>query len=153
MPVILDHTNTRPQYLIWPSLDSISAHPNWLIPAMGKQEVTPYDILIDMVPWYVFPGCCAPVALSGVAKCLRPQVRQLLYQHPQEYPVGPFVGLIGVTWPYADDACHYWDIEAGYTRMTPLFESTVADLNQWTVDPKILEIVPQLEGVIPIKPV
>jgi hypothetical protein len=37
--------------------------------------------------------------------------------------------------------------------MTPLFESTVADLNNWTLDPKILEIAPHLEGVIPIKPV
>jgi hypothetical protein len=76
----------------------------------------------------------------------------MLYEHPRKYPVGHFVGLIGVTWPFADDACHYWDIEAGHTRMTPLFESTVADLNNWTLDPKILEIAPQLEGLIPIKP-
>lgn len=83
----------------------------------------------------------------------RPQVRQLLYQHPQEYSIGHFIGQIGITWPHADDACHYWDIEAGYTRMTPLFESTVADLNNWTIDPKILEIMPQLEGHIPVRPV
>lgn len=83
----------------------------------------------------------------------RPHVRQLLYQHPQEYPVGAFVGLIGVAWPYPEDACSYWDIEVGYTRLTPLFESTVADLNKWMIDPKILEVVPQLEGVVPIKPV
>jgi hypothetical protein len=83
----------------------------------------------------------------------RPQIRQMLYRHPREYPVGLFVGLIGITWPFADDACHYWDIEAGYTRMTPLFESTVADLNNWTLDPKILEIAPHVEGLIPIKPV
>jgi hypothetical protein len=80
-------------------------------------------------------------------------VRQLLYQHPQEYPVGQIVGLIGITWPYADDACHYWDIEAAHTQMTPLFESTIADLNNWTIDPKILEVMPQLEGNIPVKPV
>jgi hypothetical protein len=90
---------------------------------------------------------------GSILTIARPQVRQLLYQHPQEYPVGHFVGLIGVTWPFADDACHYWDIEAGYTRMTPLFESTVADLNNWTIDPKILELAPQLEGLLPIKPV
>jgi len=35
--------------------------------------------------------------------------------------------------------------------MTPLYESTVADLNNWTIDPKILEIMPQLEGHIPLK--
>jgi hypothetical protein len=83
----------------------------------------------------------------------RPQVRQLLYQRPQEFAVGPLVGAIGVNWPYADDSCHYWDIEAGCTRMTPLFESTVAELGNWTLDPKILEIMPQLEGVVPMKPV
>jgi len=121
------------RYLIWPSVDNMNANPEWLMPAIGKQEVTPYDILIDLIPW--------------------PQLRQLLYQHPQDYPVEHFVGLIGINWPYADDACHYWDIEAGYTRMTPLFESTVADLNNWTIDPKILELAPQLEGVIPCKPV
>jgi hypothetical protein len=37
--------------------------------------------------------------------------------------------------------------------MTPLFESTVADLNNWTLDPKILEVMPQLEGMVPMKPV
>ena len=82
----------------------------------------------------------------------RPQVRQLLFEHPQEFSVGPLIGAIGIAWPYADDACHYWDIEAGFTRMTPLFENTVADLNNWTLDPKILEIMPQLESMILIKP-
>ncbi|KAI4955194.1 hypothetical protein J4E91_001052 [Alternaria rosae] len=121
------------RYLIWPSVENMNASPEWLMPPAGKQETSPYDMLIDLVPW--------------------PQVRQLLYAHPQEYPVVHLVGLIGITWPYADDACHYWDIESGYTRMTPLFESTIADLNNWTVDPKILEVMPQLEGHIPIKPV
>ncbi|KAH7088250.1 hypothetical protein FB567DRAFT_559914 [Paraphoma chrysanthemicola] len=121
------------RYLIWPSVENMNANPDWLGPSMGKQDLTPYDLLIDLIPW--------------------PQIRQLLYQQPQEFPVGHFVGLVGVTWPYADDACHYWDIEAGYTRMTPLFESTVADLSNWTLDPKILELCPQLEGVVPIKPV
>jgi len=120
------------RYLIWPTVENMNANPEWLMPNL-KEEVTSYDILIDLVPW--------------------PQVRQLLYQHPREYPVGHFVGLIGITWPFADDACHYWDIEAGYTRLTPLFESTVADLNNWTIDPKILELAPQLEGLIPIRPV
>ncbi|EAT84223.1 hypothetical protein SNOG_07947 [Parastagonospora nodorum SN15] len=127
-------TQTVPTCILsGPAWKNMNANPDWMMPSIGKEEVTPYDILIDLVPW--------------------PQVRQLLYQHPQEYPVGHFVGLIGVTWPFADDACHYWDIEAGYTRMTPLFESTVADLNNWTIDPKILELAPQLEGLLPIKPV
>lgn len=76
-----------------------------------------------------------------------------MFEHPQEFSVGPLIGAIGIAWPYADDACHYWDIEAGFTRMTPLFESAVADLNNWTLDPKILEIMPQLESMILIKPV
>ncbi|KZM22923.1 sequence-specific DNA binding RNA polymerase II transcription factor [Ascochyta rabiei] len=121
------------RWLIWPSVENMNSNPEWLMPPMGKQEVSPYDILIDLVPW--------------------PQVRRLLYQHPQEFSVGPLVGAIGITWPYADDSCHYWDIEAGCTRMTPLFESAVADLNSWTLDPKILEIMPQLEGMVPMKPV
>ncbi|KAA8615376.1 Zn-clus multi-domain protein [Pyrenophora tritici-repentis] len=119
------------RYLIWPSQQTINNTPDWLRPQVGKQEASPYDMLVDLVPW--------------------PQVRQLLYQHRQEYNVIHLVGLIGITWPYADDACHYWDIETGYSRMTPLYESTVADLNNWTIDPKILEIMPQLEGHIPLK--
>lgn len=128
----------------------MNSNPEWMMPPMGKQDVSPYDILIDLVPWYVLA-----FGLSRDLHLLfdRPQVRRLLYQHPQEFSVGPLVGAIGITWPYADDACHYWDIEAGCTRMTPLFESTVADLNNWTLDPKILEIMPQLEGLVPIKPV
>lgn len=121
------------RYLIWPTVENMNANPEWLLPPMGKQESSPYDMLIDLVPW--------------------PQVRQLLYQHPNEYPVGNLVGLIGITWPFADDACHYWDIDAGYTRLTPLFETTIADLGNWTIDPKILEMIPQLEGHVPVKPV
>lgn len=33
----------------------MNANPDWLIPAVGKQESAPYDILIDLIPWYV-PG-------------------------------------------------------------------------------------------------
>jgi hypothetical protein len=29
----------------------MNANPDWLVPSIGKQNVTPYDILIDMVPW------------------------------------------------------------------------------------------------------
>lgn len=65
--------------------------------------------------------------------------------------VGAFVGLVGLNWPYADDACHYWDIESGCTRMTPLFENAVNDLNNWTLDPKAVEMMPQLEGLVPLK--
>ncbi|KAH8732587.1 hypothetical protein GQ44DRAFT_186390 [Phaeosphaeriaceae sp. PMI808] len=119
--------------LIWPTVENMNGKPEWMAPLVGKHDVNLYDILIDLIPW--------------------PQVRQLLYSRPQDYPVGHFIGLIGITWPYADDACHYWDIEAGYTRMTPLFESTVAELRNWTLDPKILEIAPHLEGLIPLKPV
>lgn len=128
----------------------MNANPEWMTSSVGKQEITPYDILIDLIPWCV--TCPFPICMRMLTGS-RPQLRQLLYQHPQEYPVGHFVGLIGITWPYADDACHYWDIDAGCTRLTPLFESTVLELRNWTIDPKILEIAPQLDGVIPVKPV
>jgi hypothetical protein len=29
----------------------MNANPDWLVPSIGKQNVAPYDILIDMVPW------------------------------------------------------------------------------------------------------
>ncbi|KAJ6276563.1 hypothetical protein J3E71DRAFT_245739 [Bipolaris maydis] len=118
------------RYLIWPSAENMNANPDWLVPTVGNLQ---YDMLINLVPW--------------------PQVRQLLHQYPQEYSVGHFFGQIGITWPHAAKACYYWDIEAGYTRMTPLFESIVVDLNNWIISPKILEIMPQLEGCIPIGPV
>ncbi|EUC32669.1 hypothetical protein COCCADRAFT_98128 [Bipolaris zeicola 26-R-13] len=120
------------RYLIWPSAENMNGNPDWMMPTMGKQENSPYDMLIDLVPW--------------------PQVRQLLYQHPQEFSVSHFISQIGIKWPHADDACHYWDIEAGYSRMTPLFESTITELANWTIDPKILKIMPQLEGNIPTRP-
>ena len=65
--------------------------------------------------------------------------------------VGAFVGFVQIAWPYADDACHYWDIESGCTRMSPLFETHVGDLNNWTLDAKALDIMPQLEGLAPVK--
>jgi hypothetical protein len=74
-----------------------------------------------------------------------------MYQHPEEYVAGAFVGLIGLNWPYSDDACHYWDIETGCTRMSPLFETAVCDLANWNLDAKAFEIIPQLEGLIPLK--
>jgi len=64
--------------------------------------------------------------------------------------VGAFLGLIRINWPYADEACHYWEPETGCTRMTPLFESHITDLNTWTLDAKALEVMPQLEGLVPI---
>ena len=30
----------------------MNSNPEWLMPPMGKQDVSPYDILIDLVPWY-----------------------------------------------------------------------------------------------------
>ena len=41
------------QYLIWPSVENMNASPEWLMPPAEKQEISPYDILIDLVPWYV----------------------------------------------------------------------------------------------------
>jgi hypothetical protein len=41
------------QYLIWPSVENMNASPEWLMPTVGKQETSPYDLLIDLVPWYV----------------------------------------------------------------------------------------------------
>ncbi|ORX96388.1 hypothetical protein BCR34DRAFT_677358 [Clohesyomyces aquaticus] len=118
------------RWLIWPSVENMNAMPEWLMP-LSRQDCSPYDILIDLIPW--------------------PQLRQHLYRHPGDFVVGAFVGCIGLNWPYADDACHYWDIERMTTQMTPLFESQVCDLNSWTLDPKALEIMPQIQGLVPIK--
>lgn len=41
------------QFLIWPSVENVNASPEWLMPPAGKQETSPYDMLIDLVPWYV----------------------------------------------------------------------------------------------------
>ena len=41
------------QWLIWPDVGHMNSNPEWLMPPMGKQDVSPYDILIDLVPWYV----------------------------------------------------------------------------------------------------
>lgn len=61
-----------------------------------------------------------------------------------------FLGQIKVNWPYADEACHYWDVEAGCTRLTPLFENHISDLNNWTLDEKVIKTFPQIEGLVPI---
>lgn len=29
----------------------MNANPEWLMPTVGKQENSPYDMLIDLVPW------------------------------------------------------------------------------------------------------
>lgn len=34
-------------------MENMNSNPEWLMPPMGKQDVSPYDILIDLVPWYV----------------------------------------------------------------------------------------------------
>ncbi|PSN66827.1 hypothetical protein BS50DRAFT_600454 [Corynespora cassiicola Philippines] len=118
------------RWLIWPSVENMNAMPDWLMPLAGKDSA-PYDILVDLLPW--------------------PQLRQYLYQHPGEFVSGTFVGFVSLNWPYADDACHYWDIESACTRMTPLFENHVGDLNSWILDAKAIELMPQLEGLVPVK--
>ncbi|KAF2111699.1 hypothetical protein BDV96DRAFT_499106 [Lophiotrema nucula] len=118
------------KWLIWPSADNMNSMPEWLMP-LARQDCSPYDILVDLIPW--------------------PQLRQYLYQHPGEFIAGAFVGFVQLAWPYADDACHYWDIESGCTRMTPLFETQVCDLNNWILDAKALDVMPQLEGLVPVK--
>lgn len=35
--------------------------------------------------------------------------------------------------------------------MTPLFENHVGDLNSWILDAKAIELMPQLEGLVPVK--
>ncbi|KAF2735027.1 hypothetical protein EJ04DRAFT_534478 [Polyplosphaeria fusca] len=118
------------RWIIWPSVENLNAMPEWLMP-LSRQDCTPYDILVDLLPW--------------------PQLRQYLYQHPGDFVVGAFVGFVTISWPYADDACHYWDIESGCTRLTPLFETHVGDLHSWSLDAKALEMMPQLEGIVPVQ--
>ncbi|KAF2191060.1 hypothetical protein K469DRAFT_735940 [Zopfia rhizophila CBS 207.26] len=118
------------RWLIWPSIENMNQMPEWLMP-LARQDCAPYDILIDLLPW--------------------PQLRQYLYQHPGEFVVGAFVGFVSINWPYADDASHYWDIESGCTRLTPLFETHIGDLNSWSLDAKAMEIMPQIDGMVPLK--
>jgi hypothetical protein len=40
------------QYLIWPSVENMNANPDWLMPPLEKEDTNPYEILIDLVPWY-----------------------------------------------------------------------------------------------------
>jgi hypothetical protein len=117
------------RWLLWPSVENMHALPEWLMP-LPRQDCSSDDILIDLIPW--------------------PQLRQYLYQHPGEFLAGAFVGHIHVHWPYGDDACHYWDAGTASTRMSPLFESHINDLNNWTLDAKALETMPQVEGLVPI---
>ncbi|PVI06189.1 hypothetical protein DM02DRAFT_515101 [Periconia macrospinosa] len=119
------------RWLIWPSVENMNAMPDWLMP-LARTDCSTYDLLVDLIPW--------------------PSVRQYLYQNPEEVVVGTFLGHINVTWPYADDACHYWDIELGCTRLAPLFQNHISDINSWTLDAKALELMPQLQGTVPITP-
>jgi hypothetical protein len=34
--------------------------------------------------------------------------------------------------------------------LTPLFENQISNLNSWTLDTKALEVMPQIEGLVPI---
>jgi len=117
------------RWLIWPSVENLNAMPDWLVP-LARQDSSGYNLLIDLIPW--------------------PQLRQYLYQHRGEIGSGAFLGLIGINWPYADEACHYWEIESACTRLTPLFETHINDLDSWNLDAKALEVMPQLEGLVPI---
>ncbi|OCK86255.1 hypothetical protein K432DRAFT_387931 [Lepidopterella palustris CBS 459.81] len=118
------------RWMIWPSMENMNDMPDWLMPS-ARTDCTPYDILIDTLPW--------------------PALRQYLYQHPGEFVVGAFVGFVSVSWPYTDENCYYWDIDAGCTRLTALFENHINDLNSWTMDSKALRVMPQLEGLVPIR--
>jgi len=118
------------RWMIWPSVENMNDQPEWLMP-LARQDCTPYDILVDLIPW--------------------PALRQYLYTHPNEFVAGAFLGHVNIEWPFPPEACHYWDMEAGCTRLTPAFESYVADLNNWTMDAKALQIMPALIGMVPIK--
>ncbi|OCL13217.1 hypothetical protein AOQ84DRAFT_436480 [Glonium stellatum] len=118
------------RWLIWPSIENMKGMPEWLVP-LAQHDSVQYDILVDLLPW--------------------PELRQYLYQHPGEFVVGAFVGFVSLNWPYADESCHYWDMHVGYTRLTPLFETHINDLRSWTMEHKALEVMPALEGMVPVK--
>ncbi|KAF2644889.1 hypothetical protein P280DRAFT_466152 [Massarina eburnea CBS 473.64] len=132
MPVRLASTfllSKMMRWLIWPSVENMNAMPDWLMP-LARTDCSTYDMIVDLIPW--------------------PAVRQYFYQNPGELVVGAFLGQVGVTWPYADDACHYWEVETACTRLTPLFENHINDLNSWTLNAKALEVMPQLEALVPV---
>jgi hypothetical protein len=31
----------------------MNANPEWMMPSLGKEDPPSYDVLIDLVPWYV----------------------------------------------------------------------------------------------------
>jgi hypothetical protein len=31
----------------------MNANPEWMMPSIGKEDLNSYDVLIDLVPWYV----------------------------------------------------------------------------------------------------
>ncbi|KAF1959827.1 hypothetical protein CC80DRAFT_514272 [Byssothecium circinans] len=116
------------RWFIWPSVENMNAMPDWLMP-LARTDCSTYDIAVDLIPW--------------------PTVRQYLHQNPDELATGAFIRLVGIAWPYADDACHYWEVETACTRLTPLFENHISDLNSWTLDAKAFEIMPQLPSLVP----
>lgn len=120
------------RWLVWPSVENMNAMPEWLMP-ISRQDVSAYDMLADLLPW--------------------PQLRQYVYQHTEEFTASALLALLGhvcITWPYPDEFCHYWDIEAGCTRLTPYFETHISELSSWTLDVKALEFIPQVENMVPI---
>ncbi|CAI6340321.1 unnamed protein product [Periconia digitata] len=117
------------RWLIWPSVEHMKSMPEWLMP-LARTDCSTYDLLVDLIPW--------------------PEVRQYFYQNPDQVIGGAFLGHINITWPYAEDACHYWDIELACTRLSPLFENHISNINSWTLDAKALEVMPQLQGIVPV---
>jgi hypothetical protein len=41
-------------------------------------------------------------------------------------------------------------MEAGCTRLTPVFKSHVANLHSWSMDGKALQMMPALAGIVPM---
>ncbi|KAJ4305292.1 hypothetical protein N0V90_000823 [Kalmusia sp. IMI 367209] len=121
-----------------------------LLGFVDSQESQPVPTWAAKMINKMLPTGPLPIRLASaflLTKMMR--LRQYLYQHPEEFVLGAFLGLIGINWPYTDDACHYWDIDSACTRLTPLFETHISDLDSWTLDAKALEYMPQIEGLVP----
>ncbi|KAF2844617.1 hypothetical protein T440DRAFT_523363 [Plenodomus tracheiphilus IPT5] len=75
-------------------------------------------------------------SVVGASVSMAAQLRQYL-EHLNELIHGIFLGQITVIWPYADEACYYWDVEAGCTQLTSLFENHITNLDNWTLEAKL----------------
>jgi hypothetical protein len=80
----------------------------------------------------------------------RPGVRDLLVEHPEDYPyeaVGKwYTGHVSVNWNF--DTLDAIDEAEGSERLHSIFEKHLRNLSNWTVSPAFLERFPAMTPLI-----